>query len=118
MSPAESRGKLDWLRSNPTGVQAQAVRRELRAWERDLEAQGLTVEDWLDDHSTPSPPGPLTRGWVAFWPNRPGKPLASIVYHSDRNCQYIRDIPAHEIREARPEELERLPLCGGRDCGG
>ena len=33
MSPAEYRGKRDWLRSHPHGVQAQRIRRELRAWD-------------------------------------------------------------------------------------
>jgi hypothetical protein len=40
MSPAEYQAKLDWLRSNPHGPQAQMVRRELRAWDRELESPG------------------------------------------------------------------------------
>ena len=42
MSAAEYQAKGDWLRFNPHGPQAQMVRRELRAWDRELESQGVT----------------------------------------------------------------------------
>jgi hypothetical protein len=55
MSPAEYQAKRDWLRSNPHGVQAQMVRRELRAWDRKLESEGVTVEAWLESSRTRRP---------------------------------------------------------------
>jgi hypothetical protein len=47
MSTAEYQGKRDWVRSNSSGMRAQSVMRELRAWERELVEQGTTVEAWL-----------------------------------------------------------------------
>jgi hypothetical protein len=43
MTQAEYQGRVDWLRSHPHGMVAQAVRRELRAFEAELKSQGKTV---------------------------------------------------------------------------
>jgi hypothetical protein len=43
MTPEEYRAKRDWLRSNPHGVRARMVERELRAWDRHLEGEGVPV---------------------------------------------------------------------------
>ena len=128
MSPEEYVAKRDWLRlqQGQGGMRAQTVKRELLAQERELEAQGTTVEAWLHAHHMATPRsesgrtrlGLSPRGYVAYWPARPGQPLASIVYHTDRHCQYLHNMGDEYVREATPEEMGRLPLCGGRDCGG
>ena len=101
MSPEEYRGKRDWLRSNPHGLRARMVERELRAWDRELERQGLTVEAW--SKVTPSSPW-----YVAFFHDRPGQPLASACRHADRDCQHLRNIGNEDIRQTTDAEFERL----------
>jgi hypothetical protein len=55
MSPEEYVAKRDWLRSQPYGAEAQMIRRELRAQERELEAEGTTLEAWLHAHRMAAP---------------------------------------------------------------
>lgn len=112
MSPAEYRGKRDWLRSHPHGVQAQMIRRELRAWERELEAQGKTVEAWLESDQDRLG---LSPWYVAIFHDRPGQPMASKVRHRDRDCEHIRGIGDEDVREAIDVEVKRLDPCG--TCG-
>ena len=112
MSPAEYQAKRDWLRSNPHGAQAQMVKRELRAWGRELESQGVTVEAWLESSRTRLS---LSPSYVAFFHDRPGQPLASKVRHRDRYCQHISGIGAEDVREATEEEVKRLGRCA--TCG-
>ena len=112
MSPAEYQAKRDWLRSNPYGPQAQMVKRELRAWERELESQGVTVEAWLESRQTRLS---LSPWYVAFFHDRPGQPLAGTVRHKDRSCQHLANIGNEDVREATEAELQRLPRCG--TCG-
>ena len=112
MSPAEYQAKREWLRSNPHGAQAQMVRRELRAWDRELESQGETVEAWLESSRARLSQSPW---YVAFFHDRPGQPLASKSRHRDRYCQHISNIGNEDVREAIEAELERLPPCA--TCG-
>ena len=111
MNPHEYQAKREWLRLNPHGAQAQMVRRELRAWDRELESQGEVVEEWLQSRVQ------LSRSpwYVAFFHDRPGQPLASTVCHRDRYCQHIGGIPDEDVREATEDEVERLGRCG--TCG-
>jgi len=44
MDATEYQAKREWLRLDPHGMRAQAVRRELRAYERELQARCETVE--------------------------------------------------------------------------
>ena len=126
MSPEEYVAKRDWLRSQPYGAEAQMIRRELRAQERELEAEGTTLEAWLHAHRMAAPRSESGRArlglsphrYVAFWPDRAGQPLASVVCHTDRQFQCLRDMGDEYVREATDAEMERLPLCGGPDCGG
>jgi hypothetical protein len=126
MRPEEYVAKRDWLRSYPHHPRAKMVMRELRTQERELEAEGTSIEEWLRAHRMTTSPresgratlGRSSRGYVAFWPDRPGQPPASVVYHTDRQCQYIRGLGDEYVRQATDAEMERLPLCGGRDCGG
>jgi hypothetical protein len=112
MIPAEYEAKRDWLRSNPHGPQAHMVRRELRAWERELESQGVTVGTWLESKRTRLSFSPW---YVAIFHDRPGQPLASRTRHKDRYCQHIAHIGNEDVREATEAELERLPACA--TCG-
>jgi hypothetical protein len=112
MRPAEYQAQLDWLRSNPHGPRAQTVKRKLRALERELERQGVTVEAWLESSRTRMS---LSPWYVAIFHNRPGQPLASTVRHKDRYCQHITNIGNEDVREATEAELERLEPCG--TCG-
>ena len=112
MSPAEYEAQREWLRLNPRGAQAQIVRRRLRARERELERQGVTVETWLESSRTRLGAGAW---YVAFFHDRPGQPLASTVRHKDRSCQHIAHIDDRDVREATDAELERLGRCG--TCG-
>ena len=87
--------------------------RKMTAWEK---AQSLPRNP---TPATPRPRGAKAPRWVAFFHDRPGQPLASIVVHVDRWCPSIRDMPTADIREATEEECARLPVCervGG--CGG
>jgi hypothetical protein len=108
MNPEEYRAKRDWLRTNPHGVRARMVERELRAWDRELESRGLTVEAW-------SRPTALSPWYVAFFHDRPGQPLASTRRHADRDCQHLRNIGDEDIREINEAEFERLEPCA--TCG-
>jgi hypothetical protein len=108
MSPAEYQAKRDWLRSNPTGVQARSLMRELRAWERELIEQGTTVEAWL---ATDRVRLGLTPWFVAYFYDRPGKPLGSRVRHHERYCTAIAEIPDEDVREATESEIKELPPC-------
>jgi hypothetical protein len=112
MRPAEYQARRDWLRSNPHGPQAQMVRRELRAWDRELERQGVTVEAWLESSRTRLG---LSPWYVAFFHDRPGQPLASKSRQRDRYCQHISHIGNEDVREATEAELERLAPCA--TCG-
>ena len=112
MSPDEYRAKRDWLRLNPHGPRAQVVRRELRAWDRELESQGETVEAWLEPTRTRLT---LSPWYVAFFHDRPGQPLASRSRHNDRYCQHLVNIGDEDVRETTAAELERLAPCG--TCG-
>lgn len=47
MNPEEYVAKREWLRSNPTGMLARSGMRKLRAWERELDEQGIDVDEWL-----------------------------------------------------------------------
>src|SRR5262245_34527418 len=105
MSPAEYQAKRDWLRLNPHGARAQMVRRELRAWERDLTERGETVDAWGE--STRTRVG-LSPWYVAIFHDRPGQPLASTVRHKDRYCQHLYNIGNEDVREATDSELEHL----------
>jgi hypothetical protein len=107
----EYQGKREWLRSHPHGPQAQMILRELRAWERELESQGVTVDAWLDSSRTRLS---LSPWYVAVFHERPGQPLASRRRHKDRDCQHIRDIGDEDVREATEAELELAPCatCG------
>ena len=86
MSPTEYQAKRDWLRSNPTGMLAKSVMRELRAWERELAEQGTTVEAWM---ATDRVRLGLTPWFVVYFHDRPGQPLGSRVRHRDRSCTGI-----------------------------
>jgi hypothetical protein len=108
MSPAEYQAKRDWLRSNPHGPQAQMVKRELRAWDRELESQGVSVEAWLESTLTRLS---LSPWYVAIFHDRPGQPLASKVRHRDRYCQHISSIGSEDVREATEAEVEPLGPC-------
>jgi hypothetical protein len=112
MSPAEYQAKLDWLRSNPHGQQARMVKRQLRAWERELESRGETIEEWLESSRTRLS---LSPWFVAIFHDRPGQPLASKVRHKDRYCQHIGTIGYEDVREATEAEVERLGPCA--TCG-
>jgi hypothetical protein len=109
MTQAEYQGKVDWLRSHPHGMVAQAVRRELRAFEAELKSQGKTVGGWLPSSTILSP------WYVSFHHDRPKQPLISKCRHRDRDCQHIRDIGDEWVREANEAELERLDPC--QTCG-
>jgi len=108
MTPEEYRAKRDWLRSNPHGVRARMVERELRAWDRQLEGEGVPVEAW-------SKPTASSRWYVAFFHDRPGQPLAGTVRHADRHCRHLHSVGNEDIREATESECERLNPCG--TCG-
>jgi hypothetical protein len=84
------------------------VRRELRAWERELESEGGTVEAWLESSQTRLS---LSPWYVAIFHDRPGQPLASTVRHRDRYCQHIGNIGNEDVREATEAELKRLGPC-------
>src|SRR4051812_23931248 len=60
MDPTEYQAKREWLRLNPHGMRAQAVRREIRAFERELQPRGETAEEPL------TTPRTLSRGYVAY----------------------------------------------------
>jgi hypothetical protein len=109
MTQAEYQGKVDWLRSHPHGMVAQAVRRELRAFEAELKSQGKTVGGSLPSSTILSP------WYVSFHHDRPKQPLISKCRHRDRDCQHIRDIGDEWVREANEVELERLDPC--QTCG-
>src|SRR5690348_6802828 len=66
--------QADWLRNHPHGVQAKMTRDKLRREERALEAEGIDVEAWLESEATRLG---LSAGWLAFFHDRPGQPLAS-----------------------------------------
>ncbi len=106
MRPEEYWAKHDWLRSNPTGVRARSVERELRACQRELEEQGTTVEAWLArDRARLG----LTPWFVGYHNGR----LASTVRHHDRYCGAITEHYCdEEVREATQAEMEKLPPCG------
>lgn len=105
MRPEEYRAKQDWLRSNATGVRARSVERELRAWQRELEEQGTTVEAWL---ATDRVRLGLTPWFVGYHNGR----LASAVRHHDRYCRAITEHYFDEdVREATQAEMEKLPPC-------
>lgn len=108
MTADEYLAKREWLRLNPHGARAEIVRREVRAYEREKKALGIDVAALRE-------PRALARGFVAYWPNRPGQPLAGTVVHADRYCQHITGIPDEEVREATADERERLGRCG--TCG-
>jgi len=108
MNADEYRAQSEWLRLNPHGARAQIVRRELRAYEREQQARGVDVAALRE-------PKTLMRGFVAFWPDRPGQPLAGTVVHADRYCQHIGDMDDKYVREATADERERLARCG--TCG-
>ena len=108
MTPAEYQGKRDWLRSNPTGMLARSVMRELREWERELVEQGTTVEAWLASERVQLG---LTPWFVAYFHDRPGQPLGSRVRHHDRYCTFIVEIPDDDVREATEIEIKELPPC-------
>lgn len=57
MTPADYKAKLEWLRSNPSGMRSQTIKRELRAWERELESEGVVIGDWLDSNAARTAPG-------------------------------------------------------------
>ena len=97
MNPAEYQAKRDWLRSNPHGPQAQMVKRELRAWDRELESVGVGVEAWPESTLTRLS---LSPWYVAVFHDRPGQPLASKCRHRDRFCQHIANIENEDVREA------------------
>jgi len=80
----------------------------LKAYEREQQAQGVNVEAL-------GAPKTLTRGYVAFFHDRLGQPLAGKVIHADRYCQHIADLPNADVREATEDERERLGPCG--TCG-
>ena len=106
MSPAEYHGKRDWVSSNPTGMLAQSVMRELRAWERELAEQGTTVEAWL---ATDRVQLGLTPWFVGYHNDR----LASRVRHHDRHCRgIVEHYSDEEVREANETEMDVLPPCG------
>lgn len=109
MSPEEYRARREWLRSNPHGIRARTVERELRVWERELQSRGLTVEEWA------KPGLRLSQWFVAFWHDRPGQPLAGTVRHADRHCQHLALIGDEDIRTPTAAEYERLTPCG--TCG-
>ena len=108
MSPTEYQAKRDWLRSNPTGMLAKSVMRELRAWERELAEQGTTVEAWM---ATDRVRLGLTPWFVVYFHDRPGQPLGSRVRHHDRYCTGILDHPDEDVRQATEIEIEALPPC-------
>lgn len=112
MKPADYTAKRDWLRSHPQGMEAQIVKRELRAYERELEEQGISLEAWLETDEVRLG---LSPWYVAYFHDRPGQPLASKVRHRDRECQHIRDIGDEDVREATESEIKRLAPCG--TCG-
>src|SRR3954452_735661 len=88
MDPTEYQAKREWPRINPHGMRAQAVRREVRAYERELQARGETVDDPMQTPRT------LSRGYVAYWPDRPDQPLGSNVVHADPHCWQIDTWPS------------------------
>ena len=108
MSPEEYRAKRDWLRLHPHGLRAETVKRELRACDRELESQGVTVEAW-------SKPTASTPWHVAFFHDRPGNLLASGCRHADRDCQHLSHLGNEDIRETTEAEFERLEPCA--TCG-
>ena len=112
MKPADYIAKRDWLRSHPQGMQAQIVKRELRAYESELEEQGISLEAWLETDEVRLG---LSPWYLAYFHDRPGQPLASKVRHRDRECQHIRDIGDEDVREATESEIKRLEPCG--TCG-
>jgi hypothetical protein len=112
MKPAEYRAKREWLRSHPQGPQAQIVRRELRAHERELEDQAISLDAWVESDQARLG---LSPWYEAFFHSRPGQPLASKVRHRDRDCQHIRDIGDEDVREAIEAEMKLLEPCG--TCG-
>ena len=57
-------------------------------------------------------PRTLSRGYVAYWPDRPGQPLGSNVIHGDPHCWQIDHVAERAVREASEAELERLPRYG------
>src|SRR4051794_3414406 len=71
MDATEYQAKREWVRLNPHGMRAQAVRRELRAYERELQARSETVDEPMQTPRT------LSRGYVAYWPDRPGRRWAA-----------------------------------------
>jgi hypothetical protein len=95
MNKEEYKAKAEWLRLNPHGMRAQSVRRELRAYERELEAQGVDIES-LSERRT------LMRGYVV----RGGQ-----VIHADRDCLHLSDTADEDVREATAEERAELPPC-------
>jgi hypothetical protein len=103
----EYQAKHEWLRLNPRGMRAQAVRRELRAHERELRARGADVEQWRETLRTRR----LSPSYVAIFHDRPGQPLASRVRHTDRHCQHLARLDDADIREADDAEVERLGHC-------
>ena len=78
----------------------------------ELEAQGKTVEAWLESDQARLG---LSPWYVAIFHDRSGQPLACKVRHRDRDCQHIRVIGDEDVREATDVEVKRLDPCG--TCG-
>jgi len=115
MSPVEYIAKANWLRTQTTVTeQVRTVRAELKATEREIRFElDMTLEEWLATASDLiNPDGlPTHLGFVAFWYNRPGQPLASRCVHADRHCQYLDGMGDEYIREATPAELQKYGRC-------
>ena len=71
------------------------IKQQLRAWERELEAQGTPVEAWLESHQARLG---LSPWYAAFFHDRPGQPLASTVRHRDRWCQHLSQVSDQDLR--------------------
>jgi hypothetical protein len=100
MDRIEYENQREWLRLNPTGFRARSVRSALIQYELEY---GLTA-------SSEAPKVTSHRGYVVIFHDRPGQPRGGRVVHSDYACPRNWHDDA-DIREATPDEKERLPRC-------
>lgn len=93
--------QLAWLRAHPQHERAGVTQKALWRYEDKARREGRKL------HSPArSPLAP--KGWVTYWPDRPGQPTRCNRIHAERDCPHIDGYPT---REATLEDRETRDPC-------
>jgi hypothetical protein len=95
----------EWLRHNPTGMQAEMTKRRIRELERELKRRGVDVEAAGETCGR----GRLGRSVWFVAVNSKDRPGDCI--HADPHCMHLSDTRHDRVREATESEIDRLAPC-------